>query len=123
MTRKLPLLALGMVLTPMLMLTGCGQSSSPKSGGTASGDVLSGTVSDAMLNTDSSQAEAPLAPAMHSAGSKAEAGSGTEASEAAPDASAAAETLPVAEAPAPPKPAAATPPKPKPTTSPKPTAP
>jgi hypothetical protein len=123
MTATLPPLALGLMLSPLLMLAGCGQSSVPKAGGTASGDVLPGTVSDAMLNTDRSQAQAPLAPAVHSTGTKAEAGAGADASEAAPDTEAAAETPPVAEASAQPKPATPMPPKPKPAASPKPTAP
>jgi len=101
-----------MALAPVLALAGCGQSATPQAGPTASGEILRGTVSDAMLDTDRSQAEAPLAPAAHSASTKASAGAA--ASEAASDANAAADGAAAGEAPspAPSKPAAAASPKP-----------
>ncbi|MEI6640639.1 MAG: hypothetical protein WCL10_01290 [Novosphingobium sp.] len=112
MTRMLPTPALAMALAPALMLTGCGSSSTPQAGPTASGEILPGTVSDAMLDTDRSQAEAPLAPAAHSAATKAN--PAATASNAASDGSAAGVGAPAGEAPntSPPKPGTAASPKP-----------
>ncbi len=119
MTRLLPRLApvsaLASVL--LLMLAGCDGLSAPKAGPTASGVVLPGTVSDAMLNTDRSQAQPPLAPAAISPANKDRKANGAAASEAASDASAAAETGPETEV------SPVLPQKPKPAASPKPAAP
>jgi len=114
MTRTLPPVALGLLLGPLLLLAGCDQLSAPKAGPTASGEVLPGTVSDAMLNTDQSQAEAPLAPVANSAPGKDAGKSGAAASESAPDTSEETVASTVAETPS------ASEPKPKPATSPKP---
>jgi len=102
MIRLVPTVALAL----LLMLAGCDTSSAPKAGATASGEVLPGTVSDAMLSTDRSQAESPLAPAVQSAASKESAAAGSASSESVPNASSAAESPPVAETPTSPKPAA-----------------
>lgn len=112
MTRLLPRLALAsalacalapaltpvLTIAPLLMLAGCDDLSAPKAGPTASVEVLPGTVSDAMLNTDRSQAQPPLAPAAISPADKDKKANGAAASEAAPDASAAAEPGPDTEA-------------------------
>ncbi len=83
MTRCLPFPAVALVLAPLLLLGSCGKSSAPQAASTASGEILQGSVSDAMLNTDRSQAEAPLAPVSHSLTSKTAADPGDGASEAA----------------------------------------
>jgi hypothetical protein len=58
MTRAAPLLAL------TLLVAGCGeQADAPaEQGGAASGEVLEGSVSDAMIPLDQLKSEAPLAP-------------------------------------------------------------
>lgn len=98
--------SLVVVLAPVLLLGACGKSSAPQAGPTASGEILPGTVSDAMLETDRSQALAPLAPATHSASARADASTAADASEAANDAPAPAEATPAGEASNRPKPAA-----------------
>lgn len=60
---NLPLLKLALAVAPLLLLGACGKSSSPQAGSTASGEILPASVSDAMLDTSGSQAQAPLAPA------------------------------------------------------------
>jgi len=121
MNRTLPLPALGLVLSPLLLLAGCGKPSAPQAGPTASGEVLPGTVSDAMLDTDRSRAEAPLAPGAANAASKAGASAAAAASAPAADASAgAADPAQPADAPAPAATSAPAPsPKSKPAASPK----
>lgn len=94
------------VFMPVLLLGACGKSSSPQAGPTASGEILPGTVSDAMLDTDRSQALAPLAPAAHSAAARPDASTAADASEAANEAPAAAEAAPADEPSNRPKPAA-----------------
>jgi len=85
MIRPLPSRFLAKALAPMLLLGGCGQSSSPQASSTASGEILPGSVSDAMLDTDGTQAQAPLAPAARSAVAKGDASTAAEASDAASD--------------------------------------
>lgn len=116
MPRTLPPFAFGLALGPLLLLAGCDQFSAPKAGPTASGEVLPGTVSDAMLNIDRTQAEAPLAPAARSVAVKDVGASGAAVLEPTPDASGAAVDISAAEAPAAPT-------KPKSSASPKPAAP
>lgn len=116
MTRTLPVLTFALMIGPLAALTGCDSFSAPKAGPTASGEVLPGTVSDAMLSTDRSQAQPPLAPVANSPADndKTVDGATKSSSDAAPDASAAAETGLTTEA------APMVPPKPKPAASPKP---
>lgn len=114
MTRTLSPRTLALALAPLLLLAGCDSLTAPKAGPTASGEVLPGTVSDAMLNTDRSQAQPPLTPVANSPAEKDKKADGASQSEAAPDASAAADAIPSADAPQ------VAPPKPKPAASPKP---
>lgn len=111
MIRELPTSKLVIALAPLLLVTACGKSSGPQAGPTASGEILPGSVSDAMLDTDRSQAVAPLAPAAHSAVAKADAAASAEATAGADDTAA-------VDAPTPVDPA-----QPKPTASGKPTTP
>jgi hypothetical protein len=110
MNRRLSPLVLGLALGLPLMLGGCGKQAAPASALTASGEVLPGSVSDAMLNTDRSQSEAPLAPPPPGTPAKADIGSAAPSTEQAPEATAAAEGAPSADAS----------PGPNPTTGPKP---
>ncbi len=109
----LPFRPLILALAPLLLLGACGKSSAPQASSTASGEILPGSVSDAMLETDRSQAQAPLAPAAHSSAAKADSSATGDSSAAAADAAAPTEA------------AAADPeaPKPKPQASPKPATP
>ncbi len=116
MTRTLLPRTLALALAPLLMLAGCDSLTAPKAGPTASGEVLPGTVSDAMLNTDRSQAQPALAPVANSPAGKDQKAEDASQSEAAPDASAATDAGQSADEPQ------AAPPKPKPATSPKPAA-
>ncbi len=100
---RLPLLA----LVPLLLLGACGKSSAPQAGPTASGEILPGSVSDAMLDTDRSQAQAPLAPTAHSSTPKVDSSASADASDAATDAAPPAEAAPADTAAPRPKPAAA----------------
>ena len=86
MTRLMPTTTLATVLVPLLVLGGCGTSSAPQAGSKASGEVLPGSVSDAMLDTNGSQARAPLAPIAHGAARKPGNEPGPESSSAATDA-------------------------------------
>jgi hypothetical protein len=70
---------------PVLLLGACGKSSAPQAAPTASGEILPGTVSDAMLDTDRSQAQAPLEPAAHSAATRPDASTSADASDTASD--------------------------------------
>ncbi len=88
MSLHLPSRSLVCALAPLLLLSACGKSSAPQAGATASGEILPGSVSDAMLETDRSQAQAPLAPTAHSAAAKADASTAADASGAATDANA-----------------------------------
>lgn len=99
MIRLLTTKSLAVAVAPLLILSGCSKSSAPQAGSTASGEILPGSVSDAMLDTDRSQAQAPLAPAAHSAVAKVEPDTSVAASDAATDApvdpaAASAETAP-----------------------------
>lgn len=103
MIRLLPSRHLILALAPLLLLLGaCGKSSAPQAGSTASGEILPGSVSDAMLDTDRSQAQPPLAPAAHSAAPRTDSGASADASETATDAAATIDAAPaVAEDPRP----------------------
>lgn len=85
MIRLLPSRHLIPALAPLLLLASCGKSSAPQAASTASGEILPGSVSDAMLDTDRSQAQPPLAPAAHSAAKKVDSNASAEASETATD--------------------------------------
>ena len=113
MIRLLPSRPLILALAPLLLLGACGKSSAPQASSTASGEILPGSVSDAMLDTDRSQAQAPLAPVAHSNAAKADSSATADASAPANDAAVPAEAAP----------ATLEPPKPKPQASPKPATP
>lgn len=106
MTCFLPSRPLVFALASVLLLGGCGTSSAPQASATASGEILPASVSDAMLETDRSQAKAPLAPAAHSAAAKAEASTAAESSDSASDTTASPDAAPADPAPAAPKVAA-----------------
>ena len=95
---------LATVALACLVLGGCGKQAAE--GTRATGEVLEGTISDAMIATDQTRSEPPLAP--HSAnvagdkGAKAKAKPGDEAV-------AEAEASPVADVAPPPKPSASEP--------------
>ncbi|BEV02386.1 hypothetical protein [Novosphingobium olei] len=89
----------------VLALSACGKKDDGNAAQAAGGEVLPGTVSDSMINLDTSTSEPPLQPVQPSAGAK-------TAKAPADDASGAADE-PEAEAPAPAAaPAAASPPPP-----------
>jgi nucleoid-associated protein YgaU len=83
-----------LVLAAVLALAGCKAEQKSQTQGTAGGEVLPGTVSDAMLPIDSVRSQPPLAPRPTAAG-KAAGTADAAASEAAP-----AEAVGPAEAPA-----------------------
>lgn len=99
-----------LVLAPLLPLGACNSSSAPQASSTASGEILPGSVSDAMLDTDRSQAQAPLAPAAHSAAAKVDPGASADASDTTADPAATTDTAPTDQTPSAAK--AATTPKP-----------
>ncbi|GEO00158.1 hypothetical protein NSE01_19900 [Novosphingobium sediminis] len=105
MIRLLPTRTVIAALAPLLFLGACGKSSGPQAGSTASGEILPGSVSDAMLDTDRSQAQAPLAPAAHTA-AKVDAGASADAADAAADIPTTPDGGPADAAPAAPKAAA-----------------
>ena len=78
----------------LVMLGGCGtEQKKDKTAGTAGGEILPGTASDAMLPLDTVRSQPPLAPKVEGsgkAGDKADA----EASDTASDAASAAEAAP-----------------------------
>ena len=60
MTDKRPFLALSAPLTLALLLAACGEEAPVDDSRSASGEVLEGTISDAMLPVDRVQSEPPL---------------------------------------------------------------
>lgn len=84
MIRLLPSGPVIAALAPLLLLSACGKSSAPQAGSTASGEILPGSVSDAMLDTDRSQAQAPLAPAARAA-ARVDSGASADAIDVASD--------------------------------------
>ena len=64
-----------------LALSACNQKKEERAG--AAGEVLEGTVSDAMIATDQVRSEAPLAPRASSSGDKGKKAGGAKASPAA----------------------------------------
>ena len=91
-----------------LIVAGCERKAEERS--KASGEVLEGTISDAMIATDAVRSEPPLAPRKTDApGAGADKAKATTADEAVPDASPTPEPSPAAEASPAPKPAASEP--------------
>jgi hypothetical protein len=82
-----------------LALGACNQTAPKQAGGTAGGEVLPGSTSDAMLPLDTVRSQPPLAPRVESTGRPAEKG-------ARPAAAARASSAPAAETPAAAEPAA-----------------
>jgi len=79
----------------LVMLGGCGsEQKKDKTAGTAGGEILPGTASDAMLPLDTVRSQPPLAPKVEGSGkpgAKADAEASDTASDAAPEAAAAPE--------------------------------
>ena len=91
-----------------LIVAGCERKAEERS--KASGEVLEGTISDAMIATDAVRSEPPLAPRKtESPGAGSDKAKATTADEAVPDASPTPEPSPAAEASPAPKPAASEP--------------
>ena len=107
MTRLISTTCLAIALAPLLLCS-CGKSAGPQAGPTASGEILPGTVSDAMLDTDRSQAEAPVAPTAHSTSIKTGASAATESAAAEDPAATPAAASAEQQTPTSPKPAAST---------------
>jgi hypothetical protein len=88
------------VITAVLALAACGETKKAPSAGTAGGEVLPGSASDAMLPIDSVRSQPPLAPKTQPSGTKGgkpDSAGKSPATEPALDAEA-----PAAEEPAPP---------------------
>ena len=90
-----------LLLALLLALPGCDKEAAKPTGGTADGEILPGSASDAMLPLDTLRSQPPLAPKVESSGKPADkagkpAAKG-EASEAAPAAEPAVPDEPVAE--------------------------
>lgn len=127
MKRRVPTISVALALVACATLAGCGKKAGDGNGKAqaAGGEVLPGTVSDAMIDLDRSQAEAPLqAPKSGEAAKAGAAAPVTEASaaaeEPAPDATPGVPTPAAATTASAPKPAASATPKPTPKPSPKP---
>ena len=105
---RLTILALALALT----MTGCKGEKAPAAAGTAGGEILPGSASDAMLPVDSVRSQPPLAPRSEAGGGKPEK-SGAKGNPAQSETSgepveppAEATTGPAADVPAEPKPSA-----------------
>ncbi len=81
-------------LTLVLMLGSCSKTANPPPGHAAGGEVLPGTISDAMLETDRSRAQPLLQPAPRTRATDSD--TSGAASDAAPDEAAAAPVAPAA---------------------------
>ena len=79
-----------------LALGACNQTAPKQTGGTAGGEVLPGSASDAMLPLDTLRSQPPLAPRVESTGHPAEKGARPEAA-ASSSAEPAVETAPAVE--------------------------
>lgn len=90
MRHAFPLLAL------TVLLAACGGAKKDEGAGTAAGEILPGSVSDAMLPLDTVRSQAPLAPKAESTGSSDQAEASAAASDAAPAAEAPAAETPAA---------------------------
>jgi hypothetical protein len=82
----------------LLALPGCNKEAPKPTGGTADGEILPGSASDAMLPLDTLRSQPPLAPKVESSGKPADKGDKPAAKGAASEAAAA--TAEPAEAPA-----------------------
>jgi hypothetical protein len=71
-----------------LALAACGAEKKDEGAGTAAGEILPGSASDAMLPLDTVRSQAPLAPKVESSGAAGAAKSSEAASDAAPAAEA-----------------------------------
>ena len=103
-----PALTLALILTPILALAACGGSDkNEKDQRTAAGEILPGSISDAMLPYDTVRSQPPLAPPETTKGST-KGAAATEPDAAASDAGAPPVIAPAAPVEAPEAPAAAT---------------
>lgn len=57
-----------LILAAALTLPGCNKEAAKPSGGTADGEILPGSISDAMLPLDTVRSQPPLAPKVESSG-------------------------------------------------------
>ena len=101
MINRTPILALALCAMLGLLVAGCGQKAETTAGDAVTGEVLPGSISDAMIDLDTSTAMPPMAPVKPVEKTAAKA----SASDAAPDvtqvaepAAAPAEKAPVASA-------------------------
>ena len=84
-----------------LLIAACGGAKKDEGAGTAAGEILPGSASDAMLPLDTVRSQAPLAPKAASTGAASQAEAGDPASEAPPAVDSAAAEAPAAAPPAP----------------------
>ena len=97
--------ALAIALAPLL-LASCGKSTAPQTGSKASGEILPGSITDAMLDSDHTHTEALLAPAARGAAAKTDVAAGALSSGTAIESDGAAQPEQVEGSQPPPKPAA-----------------
>lgn len=86
-----------LILAPLalgLALSACGKKDAEKGARAAGGEVLPGTVSDAMIDLDTSTATPPMQAVRASSAAKADKAPASDASSAAEDAAPAGETAP-----------------------------
>ncbi|WP_225010032.1 hypothetical protein [Novosphingobium percolationis] len=91
-----------LLLAPLalgLALGGCGRKDADKGAKAAGGEVLPGTVSDAMIDLDTSTATPPMQAARPSSAAKADKAPAADASAAADEAAPAADAAPAPAAP------------------------
>lgn len=119
MKRRVPTISVALALVACATLVGCGKKAGNDNGKAqaAGGEVLPGTVSDAMIDLDRSQAEAPLQAPKPGEAAKAGAAApvadaSAAADESAPDAAPGVPTPAAGAAASAPKPAASATPKP-----------
>ena len=84
----LPVLFAGATLAMGLTLSGCDQKAEKSAETAAGGEVLPGSISDDMIDLDTSTAVPPLAPVKPAAAKKAESADGDAASDEEPEADA-----------------------------------
>lgn len=81
MINRTPTLAFALCATLGLLVAGCGQKAENAAGDAVTGEVLPGSISDAMIDLDTSTATPPMAPVKPTEKVTAK----SSASEAAPD--------------------------------------